>query len=651
MCYYLYRIEYLHTVLDTFKWVMNMKKKHKITLLVIGILLALSLMLSSSYALWVFNASQESTNAVQADCFEITFTEGSQAIHLTNSFPMKDGDGVYTTPYEFTLTNICGQAADISINLETLNDSQIVGENLRVDVNGHVHTYGDNNYVEPTLENASSSASFYNDTIAAGDSKSYNLRLWLKEDANNVDVINRSYSSKIIISSTLRKNYSEAALINGKDFNVALKKLADGGNPKYTSNNDSITSIQMSDSVPDENNTTINIAAEESDYPIYAWFDNGTIYINSEADKIYMNPDSSYMFYIFRSATNLDLSRFDTSKVTNMFRMFSNMVNITSLDMSNFDTSKVTDMSYMFSLLDISVGLDVSNFDTSKVTDMSYMFFGMSNLVDLDVSHFNTSKVTNMSWMFYGMENLTSLDVSNFDTSNTTDLSRMFAHLKNVLKLDVSSFNTSNAINIRDMFSEMSGLTNLDVSHFDTSNVTDMQGMFRGLENLTSLDVSNFNTSKVTSMAAMFRGVSSIKSLDVSNFDTSNVTGMTEMFSKMESLEYLDISGFNTPKLIYIFGMFEYDYNLVEINFGEFDVSNVKDMHNLFYLNYKLQKIYVSRDWDTSSATSVYSIFSGCDNLVGGAGTKYNSSNDKRTYARIDDPDNGRPGYFTLKTN
>ena len=35
-----------------------MKKKHKITLLVIGILLALSLMLSSSYALWVFNVSK-----------------------------------------------------------------------------------------------------------------------------------------------------------------------------------------------------------------------------------------------------------------------------------------------------------------------------------------------------------------------------------------------------------------------------------------------------------------------------------------------------------------------------------------------------------------------------------------------------------------
>ena len=89
-----------------------MKLKHKITLLVIGILLVVSLLVGSSYALWVFNVSQESTNVVISDCFELTFTEGSQAINLEHSFPMKDGKGVYTTPYKFTLRNICEHAAE-----------------------------------------------------------------------------------------------------------------------------------------------------------------------------------------------------------------------------------------------------------------------------------------------------------------------------------------------------------------------------------------------------------------------------------------------------------------------------------------------------------------------------------------------------------
>ena len=44
-------------------------------------------------------------------------------------------------------------------------------------------------------------------------------------------------------------------------------------------------------------------------------------------------------------------------------------------------------------------------------------------------------------------------------------------------------------------------------------------------------------------------------------------------------------------------------------------------------------------------------MFTNCGSLVGGAGTTYNSSITDKTYARIDDPDNGKPGYFTLKTN
>ena len=37
--------------------------------------------------------------------------------------------------------------------------------------------------------------------------------------------------------------------------------------------------------------------------------------------------------------------------------------------------------------------------------------------------------------------------------------------------------------------------------------------------------------------------------------------------------------------------------------------------------------------------------------LVGGAGTAFSTSHTDKEYARIDDPSNGRPGYFTLKNN
>ena len=57
-------------------------------------------------------------------------------------------------------------------------------------------------------------------------------------------------------------------------------------------------------------------------------------------------------------------------------------------------------MDDMFSLCSKLTSLDVSNFDTSKVTSMGYMFYGCSSLTTLDVSSFDTSNVTFMNYMF-----------------------------------------------------------------------------------------------------------------------------------------------------------------------------------------------------------------------------------------------------------
>ena len=53
--------------------------------------------------------------------------------------------------------------------------------------------------------------------------------------------------------------------------------------------------------------------------------------------------------------------------------------------------------------------LDLSSFDTSKVTNMSYMFGNCSSLTTLDLSSFDTSMVPAVKYMFYGCENLTTV--------------------------------------------------------------------------------------------------------------------------------------------------------------------------------------------------------------------------------------------------
>lgn len=58
--------------------------------------------------------------------------------------------------------------------------------------------------------------------------------------------------------------------------------------------------------------------------------------------------DMHEMFKGREDLRSLDLSHFDTSKVTNMRMMFKECYNLKSIDLSSFDTSNVTDMSEMF---------------------------------------------------------------------------------------------------------------------------------------------------------------------------------------------------------------------------------------------------------------------------------------------------------------
>jgi surface protein len=118
-----------------------------------------------------------------------------------------------------------------------------------------------------------------------------------------------------------------------------------------------------------------------------------------------------------------DLSRWDTSKVTNMSGLFCNARAFNG-DLSRWDTSEVTDMSCMFSNATAFNG-DLSRWDTSKVINMTYMFCD-ATAFNGDLSRWDTSKVTDMSCMFASAAAFNG-DLSRWDTSKVTDTHDMFA--------------------------------------------------------------------------------------------------------------------------------------------------------------------------------------------------------------------------------
>lgn len=85
----------------------------------------------------------------------------------------------------------------------------------------------------------------------------------------------------------------------------------------------------------------------------------------------------------------------------------------------------VENMNRMFALSKIET-VNLSSFDTSKVTSISYMF-AYSSFEKLNLSGFNTSNVVNMSNMFDQCKKLKNIYASNrFVTDNVTSSSEMF---------------------------------------------------------------------------------------------------------------------------------------------------------------------------------------------------------------------------------
>ena len=132
----------------------------------------------------------------------------------------------------------------------------------------------------------------------------------------------------------------------------------------------------------------------------------------------------------------------NVSQITDMSCLFYDILGITNLDLSQWDTSNVTNMSGMFSGTDFNSQI---NFDTSNVRTMKGMFFQSKSNQSLS---FDTSKVRNMSFMFATSSHNQLL---NFNTSNVRNMKSMFA---------LSKYNQP--------------------LNFDTSNVKNMRGIFKG---------------------------------------------------------------------------------------------------------------------------------------------------------------------------
>ena len=446
------------------------------------------------------------------------------------------------------------------------------------------------------------------------------------------------------------KSKSEATFDTGKAVNVKFKTLAGNTVPEtdpWTINDTNIISFERSNTAPDISLMTDDniVSSQDSIKPIYAWFDNGTIYWWSEANTSYFNEDSSYFFNNFRNITNINIDSINSSNTKNMSNMFARIAT-TTIDFSKFNTSNATDMSMMFAgtLLE---NLDLSGFDVSKVTNFGSVFGGCSSLKTLDISNWDFASVTSLSNFFNtSLINLESINMKNINTSNIDNMNSMFQNLPKLASIDLSDFDTENVTNMYLMFCGCSSLKEIDVSSFDTSKVTSMGVMFNGCSSLKKIDLSMLSTDSLTGVGGIFYNCTSLEEINLSNWDFSKLDLVTRNgffayylangyqslkkvvldsailprdmvygFAELSTLEEISLNDVDTSHTTDMSYMFYEDDKLTEINLSSFNTKNVTTMDHMFFACSGLESLDVS-SFDTGNVTDMNSMFAWCDKLT-----------------------------------
>lgn len=514
----------------------------KITILIFSLVLSnLFFEVQSSYALKptpTLSVSLLSASNIELHSNDI-LSKPNHTISIPNYYNVKTNNTTGATTYidvektAFTDINDSSNTASINMisNERVIEHLADIGENTFA---GSIDCRKESPDEEPEgwdpLDLVSSSihnthSSFGNATDSDGDDLCFAIGIKL---GNNLPT--GTYQNKVIFSTVTNEYPTEVNLIKGEDFRNTVWRLSPTRDIKH---------FKRSLVAPPEGVNTVHLEVDEtSDYPFLGWVDEATetFYYYSEAEKIYLNPDCKSMFASV-DYEKIDLTPFDSSKVTSTYDMFSNLYGTKEIDFSKFNTSNVTNMGRMF-YKNSTPKLDLSNFDTRNVIYMNAMFMEAWGIEELNLSSFDTSNVWFMGNMFKNTHKLKNLDVHHFNTQKVKHMQYMF-YGSGATSLDLSHFDTSKVEDMSKMFAEMANITELDLSNFDTSNVKDMSRMFDHTAELRTLDLSNFNTSKVTDFSKMFANeyINKLERIYVKqDFDTSAGTDFTNIFTGRTNL-------------------------------------------------------------------------------------------------------------------
>ena len=216
---------------------MRRKEKTMIIFSIIGVILSLS---GITYAYLRTRNEQEDKNIITTlTCLNISLENIKEGIKLENAYSITDEEGEKEVPYTFVIKNNCAMDVNININLESLKiaGNKLASNQLKIKLNSIDEEINEkkllSNFTEttPTISTAESSNKLSSYYLAGGDSKTFELRLWIDENVTWEEGKNKGYEGKIVIISSPTGVSPVTMEYDNKTNNIAISKVLPQSDP------------------------------------------------------------------------------------------------------------------------------------------------------------------------------------------------------------------------------------------------------------------------------------------------------------------------------------------------------------------------------------------------------------------------------------
>ena len=175
--------------------------KRQLMLTVLSIFGVTMLSIGSTFAIFTVSSQSAEYNVVKTGTLNINFAaDASSTVGLNNALPMSDTNGLAQTGTTFTITNTGSLPANYSVSLKDDTDmvtqdncsaKQLAKENIKYSLDGST----------TKLLSTAIDSELLNGNLKAGESKTFTLKLWIKDDATN-EVLNKHYHGKIVVDAS-----------------------------------------------------------------------------------------------------------------------------------------------------------------------------------------------------------------------------------------------------------------------------------------------------------------------------------------------------------------------------------------------------------------------------------------------------------------